>query len=50
VCAGDAARHPYWRQDWYVWNNDRDTRLRNRSGKLIDRCSYSGSSVDFEVC
>ena len=43
-------RHRYWRQDWYVWNNDGDrAKLRNRSGRLIDRCSYSGSG-DWVAC
>jgi hypothetical protein len=40
----DRARHRYWRQDWYVWNNDGDTaRLKSRGGRLVDRCSYSGA-------
>jgi Lamin Tail Domain len=34
-------RHLYWGQGWYVWNNDGDrATLRNRSGRLIDRCSW----------
>jgi hypothetical protein len=36
--------HVYWRQGWYVWNNDGDTaRLRKSSGSLADTCSYSGA-------
>lgn len=35
------ARHLYWGQDWYVWNNDGDRAiLRHRSGRLIDRCAW----------
>jgi Lamin Tail Domain len=34
-------RHLYWGQDWYVWNNDGDrATLRNRYGRVIDRCSW----------
>jgi hypothetical protein len=40
----NGARHRYWRQDWYVWNNDGDTaRLKSRGGRLVDSCSYSGA-------
>jgi lamin tail-like protein len=40
----NTARHRYWRSDGYIWNNDGDTaRLRNASGTLVDRCSYSGA-------
>ena len=36
--------HAYWRQGWYVWNNDGDTaRLRKAGGALADTCSYSGA-------
>jgi hypothetical protein len=41
----NTARHKYWGQGWYVWNNDGDTaRLRKPSGALVDTCSYSGGS------
>jgi hypothetical protein len=34
----------YWRQGWYIWNNDGDTaRLRRSNGTLADTCSYSGA-------
>jgi Lamin Tail Domain len=34
----------YWQQNWYVWNNTGDTAyVRNTSGKLVDRCSYTSS-------
>jgi hypothetical protein len=40
----NGARHRYWGQGWYVWNNDGDTAiLKNGSGRTIDRCSYSDS-------
>lgn len=35
----------YWGQRWYIWNNDGDTAtLRNASGVLRSRCSYSDPS------
>lgn len=38
-------RHLYWRQNWYVWNNDGDrATLRKRNGRLIDRCSWGDGS------
>jgi hypothetical protein len=40
----NSARHRYWRQDNYVWNNDGDrARLRKPNGTTVDRCSYSGA-------
>ena len=40
----NSARHRYWRQDNYVWNNDGDrARLRRANGSLVDSCSYSGA-------
>ena len=42
--------HRYWRSGWYIWNNDGDTaKLKNSSGTLIDRCSYSGAG-DYVTC
>ncbi len=40
----------YWGRRWYVWNNtgDRAT-LKNRSGTVIDRCSYSGGG-SHKIC
>jgi Lamin Tail Domain len=44
-------RHRYWRQDWYVWNNDRDrAALRNARGVLVDRCAYGPSAALPKVC
>jgi hypothetical protein len=43
-------RDLYWGQDWYVWNNDGDTaKLRNRGGRLIDRCSW-GDGDGVKAC
>jgi Lamin Tail Domain len=40
----NTARHRYWRQDWYVWNNDGDrARLKKPNGTTVDSCSYSGA-------
>jgi hypothetical protein len=40
----NSARHPYWRQDSYVWNNDGDrARLMKPNGTTVDSCSYSGA-------
>jgi P pilus assembly chaperone PapD len=41
----DSARHRYWRQENYVWNNSGDTAtLRNRRGAVVDRCSYRSNA------
>jgi hypothetical protein len=40
----NTARHRYWRQDAYVWNNDGDrARLKKPNGTTVDSCSYSGA-------
>lgn len=39
----------YWRQDWYVWNNDGDrATLKNASGTVIDRCSWGDGDGDIK--
>lgn len=36
----------YWGRSWHVWNNTGDTAyLRNGSGTLMDRCSWSGGGT-----
>jgi len=48
--SGSNTRHDrYWGSGWYVWNNTGDTaKLKNRSGRLIDRCSWGdGSGVKY---
>ncbi len=43
---GNTGGHRYWDADGYVWNNDGDrATLKNRSGSVIDRCSWSGGST-----
>lgn len=40
----NTATNRYWGSDGYIWNNDGDTaKLKNKAGKLIDKCSYSGA-------
>jgi hypothetical protein len=47
----NTATDRYWGRRAYVWNNDKDTaRLRNRSGTLIDKCSYNDGSAVLKVC
>jgi Lamin Tail Domain len=40
----NTAWHRYWNSDQYIWDNDGDrATLKNRRGRIIDRCSYSGA-------
>jgi Lamin Tail Domain len=40
----NSARHRYWQQDRYVWNNDGDrARLKKPNGTTADSCAYSGA-------
>jgi Lamin Tail Domain len=40
----------YWNRSWYVWNNTGDTAtLKNVSGTVIYRCSYSGGG-SYKIC
>jgi Lamin Tail Domain len=40
----NSARHRYWHQAWYVWNNDGDrARLKKPNATTVDSCSYSGA-------
>jgi hypothetical protein len=44
-------RHRYWRQDNYVWNNDRDrATLKKPNGTKVDACSYNDSSANSKIC
>ena len=36
----NTATQPYWGQRWYVWNNDGDTAMLQRSGKTINSFTY----------
>ena len=42
----------YWGHSWYVWNNTGEDQatLKNRTGTVIDRCSYTGTSTGFKIC
>jgi hypothetical protein len=41
----------YWGRSWYVWNNTGDTAtLINRTGTVIDRCSYKPSITGYKIC
>jgi len=43
--------HYYWGLSDYVWDNDGDTAtIKNRNGKVVDRCSYTSSSGGTKVC
>ena len=46
----NTAAHRYWRNGWYIWNNDGDrATLKNAGGTTIDSCSYSGAG-DYVNC
>ena len=36
----NTATQPYLGQRWYVWNNDGDTAMLQRSGKTINSFTY----------
>ena len=41
----------YWRNDWYIWNNDGDTAtLKNSQASTVSRCSYSSSVSSPKRC
>ena len=41
----------YWRNSWYIWNNDGDTAtLKNRHASTISGCSYSSSTSSPKRC
>ena len=38
-------RDLYWRQGWYVWNNDGDkATLKNKAGATVDTCTWADGS------
>ena len=44
----NTATNRYWGKGWYIWNNNGDTAyLRDRSGTLLDTCSYHDPSESF---
>lgn len=47
----DGTSTVYWGRRQYVWNNDTDTAsIINASGRLIDKCSYNSTRVDYVNC
>ncbi len=41
----------YWGRHWYVWNNTGDqATIKNRTGTVIDQCSYTGTSLGYKIC
>jgi hypothetical protein len=43
----------YWGHSWYIWNNNGDgATLKNASGTVISRCSYSdpGENSASKIC
>jgi Lamin Tail Domain len=41
----------YWGLGWHVWNNTGDTAtLKNASGVVMDRCSWTGSTAGYTLC
>jgi len=47
----NTARHVFWRQSNYVWNNGGDTAtLRNATGKLIDTCAWTTAGTGTITC
>ena len=41
----------YWGKSWYVWINTGDTAtLRDASGHLLDRCTFTGTSQGYVFC
>ena len=51
--AANTAANLYWRHSWYIWNNNGDgATLKNASGTVISRCSYSdpGENSASKIC
>jgi Lamin Tail Domain len=47
----NTARHVYWRQSNYVWNNGGDTAtLRNAGGRVIDTCTWTSTGTGTIAC
>lgn len=41
----------YWRNDWYIWNNDGDTAtLKTKGGRTASRCAYSSATSNPKRC
>jgi Lamin Tail Domain len=47
----NTARHVYWGQSNYVWNNGGDTAtLRNAAGRVIDTCTWTSTGTGTIAC
>jgi hypothetical protein len=47
----DTRANKYWGLRNYVWNNTGDTAtLKNASGRVVDRCHYTGTSIGHVRC
>jgi hypothetical protein len=47
----NTARHEYWGQSNYVWNNGGDTAtLRNAAGRVIDTCPWTSTGTGKIAC
>jgi hypothetical protein len=47
----NTARHVYWRQSNYVWNNGGDTAtLRTPAGRVIDTCAWTSAGTGRIAC
>ncbi len=50
---GNTQANRYWGHSWYIWNNNGDgATLKNASGAVVSRCSYSdpGEKRAFKIC
>ncbi|WP_062297504.1 lamin tail domain-containing protein [Demequina maris] len=46
----NTVKHRYWKQTWYIWNNDGDKAvLKNSRGVTLDACKW-GSSGSAKAC
>jgi hypothetical protein len=48
---GNTSNNLYWRSGGYVWNQTGDTAtLKNATGNLVDRCSYTSAPDPEAFC
>lgn len=46
----NTARHLYWGEDYYVWNNTGDKAiLKNKSGTTVDTCKWDDADTDDNI-
>jgi hypothetical protein len=47
----NSARHVFWGQSSYVWNNGGDTAtLRNAAGRVLDTCAWTSTGTGRIAC